>query len=171
MAMTETVVPVCTNTEMKLNPKIKPHVKPGLNPVSDLDQTPPGPVMERLPHSAKLKKLTPIFKPKNDVMLHKPELERAPKPISTQTFKKKPIPTFKQKNTSLNLKVSSKPTKIESDSESDSDVESEDEGDLYYERWINGEQLLVSTDNKRIYDPETYEHIGNMLDESIDWCI
>lgn len=87
------------------------------------------------------------------------------KPQTTEPQKPRVKPTFKPK-----LKVAPKPETIESGLASDSEEE-EPGPNQYYERWINGEILLVSTDNKRIYDPETMEHIGNMFDDSIDWCI
>ncbi len=63
------------------------------------------------------------------------------------------------------LKVSPKPKPIETFT---SDSESEEE--VLYERWINGEQLLISMDNKYIYDPESLDHIGTVLNNSnIDW--
>jgi hypothetical protein len=164
MAMTETAVPVCFNEEMTPNPNPKPNTDPQINPTKFVK------VKVKVKSVIKHTQInTPI-----DTPIPIDTRTNTPIPIDTQTNTHKKKPTFKpKKNIQLaSLKVAPKPESmgLESDAESDSESESE-EKDLYYERWINGEQLLVSTDNKRIYDPETYEHIGNMLDESIDWCI
>lgn len=39
-----------------------------------------------------------------------------------------------------------------------------------YQRWIYGKRMLISIDNKYIYDIDNHEHIGTVLDEStIEW--
>jgi len=116
-------------------------------------------------------KITPKMKPKvqdvNNVIPTKPKPVFKPK---TQTQTPKPKPTFKPKAqiTAPTVKVAPKPAPINTQSEeTDSDVE--DDEITFYHRWINGMQLLISTDNKHIYDPETFEHLGEVLDESIQW--
>lgn len=53
--------------------------------------------------------------------------------------------------------------------ESESEPEDDPVPELY-QRWINGTQMLISVDNKYIYDLHSREHVGTVLDEStIEW--
>lgn len=96
-------------------------------------------------------KAKPTFKPKTNEVKVKPTFKPKPKP--------KPL-----------VKVAPKPIVMNTESDSDTELEP-DRNTEFYQRWINGEQLLISMDNKRIYDPDTYEHIGTVCDETIDWNV
>ena len=113
-------------------------------------------------HSVRGAKLKPQLKKKLQPQL-KPKLQPQPKP----QLKPKLQPQLKPK-LQPQLKLSPKPKRIEtitSDSESE-----EEEEEVLYERWINGEQLLISMDNKYIYDPESLDHIGTVVNNSnINW--
>jgi hypothetical protein len=105
------------------------------------------------------------------------------------------LPNSILKQSTGNIKIAPKPFEIDAESESESESEhehepapkstheheSESESDVeldddatktpeVYERWINGAQMLISVDNKYIYDLQSREHIGTVMDEStIEW--
>ena len=78
-----------------------------------------------------------------------------------------------KKKTNADVYIAPKPIVLNvSEDESDTDMSDSADADLLYERWINGQQLLISIDNKMIYDPDSFEHIATVIDDStIDWHI
>lgn len=145
MAMTVTQVSVCD--QLKMKPKITPKMKPNGTGSGTGETT-----------QIVLPKPKPVFKPKTNQ-------------TQTQTQTQKAKPVFKPKNqiTAPTVKVTPKPASINTQTEEEPDSDVEDDEITFYHRWINGIQLLISTDNRHIYDPETFEHLGEVLDESIQW--
>lgn len=134
--------------------------------------------MEATPVPACKPKMIPKIKAKPNL---KPNLKPNTGTVQSAPAKIKPVmrpaPKFKPKPKPNPLvKVAPRPL-IVSVGDTDSDSDSDDDDDIvpdasqFYQRWINGEQLLISMDNKRIYDPDTYEHIGTVCDETIDWNV
>ena len=115
-------------------------------------------------HSVRGAKLKPQLKKKLQPQL-KPQLKQKLQPQLKPQLQPQLQPQLKPK-LQPQLKLSPKPKPIEtitSDSESEED-------EVLYERWINGEQLLISMDNKYIYDPESLDHIGTVVNNSnINW--
>ena len=128
----------------KIKPKLRNKPKPNTNTNTN---TKPAPKLKLNP--------APTLKP-----APKLKLNPAPKP----KLKSAPTPKPKPANKENYFKIIPKPLEI------NSEAESECEDDILYERWINGEQLLISMDNKYIYDPNNYNLIGTVMDDaSIIW--